>query len=267
MISAKFSALPSNLELGHDEIHIWSAALDQPQGLMQSLANTLSVDEKTRADRFRFEHDRWRFIVGRGVLRVLLAHYLSVGPDRIQFCYHPNGKPFVANFLNKLGVHFNLSHSEGYALFGFTCGREIGVDIEYIQIISEMEEIANHLFSIQERRILQTLSDKEKNAVFYNFWTRKEAFAKAVGTGLGQAFDKIDVSQCPGQPSLEMSQEVHSEKEPCWTIQDLKSVPGFAAAFAIEARNRPLHCWQGSTYLSKFSRNIPSVKQKHIALN
>ncbi len=265
MIASEFSALPTNLDLGYNDIHIWCAALDQPQCLMQSLVNTLSVDEKKRADRFRFEHDRRRFIAGRGVLRLLLAQYLSVEPDRIRFYYHPYGKPFIAECLNEKGVHFNLSHSEGYALFGFTCRRKIGVDIEYIQVISEMEEIANRFFSFQEKRVLKGLPDQEKNAVFYNFWTRKEAFAKAVGTGLGQAFDQIDVSQCPGPPSLEMSREDLSEKEFCWSIQDLNPVPGFAAAIAIEGMTGPVHYWEWSEFLAKFSRNRTSAK--HIALN
>ena len=253
------------IDMRPNEIHIWRAVLDQPQDIIQRLSTWLAVDEKKRADCFRFEQDCRRYIVGRGVLRGLLAHYLSSTPERVQLSYGPNGKPFLADVCNKENLCFNLSHSEGYALFAFTQDREIGVDIEYVHAFGEMEEIAKGFFSSDEHLALKTLSKAEKKTTFFNFWTRKEAFVKAVGMGLSHPFDQIDVSQCPGRPVLAMKNDRCSGKESLWSIHDLNAVPGFAAAFAVEGRNFSLQCWQWSDDLANFI--IDSQPFKPMALN
>jgi 4'-phosphopantetheinyl transferase len=259
MNASAFSAPSPDLVLKDDEIHIWCAALDLPQDMIHRLTATLSDDEKRRANRFHFEHDRRRFTVGRALLRALLAHYSGIEPDDLQFGYGPNGKPFLVDCLNTQRLRFNLSHSEGYALFAFTRDREIGVDIEFIQAFSEMEEFASRFFSNQENRILETLSRNQKKTAFYHLWTRKEALAKAVGMGLPQALDQMDVSRCPGELCLAGKRNALLDKKPYWSIQDLKPAPGFAAAFAIEGRGWRLRCWQWSDDLTKFNGKIPTA--------
>jgi 4'-phosphopantetheinyl transferase len=197
-----------------------------------------------RAERFHFEHDRKRFIVARGILRTILGWYLGVEHSRLQFCYRKNGKPALADTFGKGRIHFNLSHSEGLALYAFTRDREIGVDIEYIHDLSEMDQIAERFFSTGENNVFRELPESKKKEAFFRCWTCKEAFIKAIGDGLSHPLDKFDVSSVPGEPARLLGIEGDAKAASRWTIQELKPASGFAAAFAAEGRRWRLRCWQ-----------------------
>ncbi len=244
MFSPSFRPSPLDLELKTDEIHVWCASLDQPVSQFQRLRQTLSVDEGTTAERFHFERDRKRFNAGRGILRTILGWYLGVEPSRLQFYYREDGKPALADTFGKGRIHFNLSHSEGLALYAFTRDREIGVDIEYIHELSEMDQIAERFFSVKENAVFRTLPKSKKKEAFFRCWTCKEAFIKAIGDGLSHPLDKFDVSLVPGEPARLLSVEGYSKAASRWTIQELRPGSDFVAAFAIEGRSSQLHCWQ-----------------------
>lgn len=239
-----FSPPPLNLELAPDEIHVWYASLDHPVPRFQGLAQLLSSDERMKAERFHFEKDRKHFIVGRGILRTILGCYLSVEPSRLRFSYGKNGKPALADTFSKGTIHFNMSDSEGVALYAFTQEREIGVDIEHIRDIPEMEQIAEQFFSARENAIFRALPKGKKKEAFFKCWTRKEAFIKATGDGLSRPLGKFDVSLVPGEPARLLRIEGDSKRASRWTIQELKLASGFAAAFAVEGRRWRLRCWQ-----------------------
>ncbi|HEY9596170.1 MAG TPA: 4'-phosphopantetheinyl transferase, partial [Cyanophyceae cyanobacterium] len=141
---------PQNLTLGHQDVHVWRAALDTPIEYVQQLVKILSADERQRADRFYFDRDRQRFIIGRGLLRTILGHYLSLEPSRVQFCYEPRGKPLLAEVDNKNKIRFNLSHSQGLAVYAIACDREIGIDLEQIRPFPNAQDIAKRFFSVRE---------------------------------------------------------------------------------------------------------------------
>ncbi len=244
MFSPSFRPPPLDLELKTDEIHVWCASLDQPVSQFQRLRQTLSMDERTKAERFHFERDRKRFNAGRGILRTILGWYLGGEPNRLQFCYGKNGKPALADTFGNGGIHFNMSRSVGLALYAFTRDREIGVDIERVRDISEMDQIAERFFSVKENAVFRTLPKSKRKEAFFRCWTRKEAFIKAIGKGLSMPLDKFDVALVPGKPARLIRIEGDSKEASRWTIRELKPAAGFAAAFALEGRSRRLRCWQ-----------------------
>src|SRR5208282_2181592 len=119
-------------------------------------------------------------------LRVLLGHYLGVAPGGIEFSYGPKGKPRLAA---PVDVRFNISHSGGLALFAFTLDCEIGVDVEHIRPLRDMQEIASRFFCAEEATELMSLPAHGREQAFYLCWTRKEAYLKAVGEGLSEPID------------------------------------------------------------------------------
>ena len=239
-----FNTRPLDVELGTDQIHIWYCALDQEASRCSELIQTLSLDELIRAKRFRFDRDRENFIVCRGILREILGHYLLVEPSQLQFCYGKYGKPALTDSFENTAISFNLSHSKNLAVYAFTRNREIGVDIEHVHDIPEMEQLAEQFFSAVENTVFHALPDSKKREAFFNCWTRKEAFLKAVGDGLSYPLDNFDVSFIPGQPSGLLAVHGDPQASSRWTIQDLEPPFGFAAAYAIERRSPRLHCWQ-----------------------
>jgi len=237
---------PADLLLSEKEIHIWCAALDLPIINMQKVHELLSIDERVKAGRFHFGRDRKRFIIRYGILRKILGCYLDVDPSELRFCYGKNGKPRLAELFDNGMIHFNMSHSEGLALYGFSLDREIGVDIERFCEIPEIDKIVEQIFSRKEKDIFRSLPENEKKEAFFKCWTRKEAFVKAVGDGLSRSLDKFEVSVVPDEPTRLLRIEGDSKRGHQWSIQDLQPAPGFIGAFAVNGRSWQLYCWHWS---------------------
>src|SRR5215203_3414471 len=102
--------------LGERDVHVWRIDLNQPSAIIERCRQVLSIDEQVRADRFHFESDRQHFIVARGCLRAMLARYLDVDAQTIEFSYASHGKPELATSYSPVQqLNFNLAHSGGFA--------------------------------------------------------------------------------------------------------------------------------------------------------
>lgn len=244
MVSVSFSLPPSDLRLTNDEIHIWCALLDQPTSLVDKLVCALSIDERARAGRFYFEEDRERFIARHGILRMILGCYLGVEASELRFCYGRNGKPRLADTFGNGTIPFSMSSSEGLALYGFARNSEIGVDVECVRDIPEMDQIGERIFCAREAQVYRALPEHLRREAFFACWTRKEAFVKASGGGLSRPLDKFELTVAPGEPVRLLPINGDSRSPSRWSIHDLKPASGFAAAIAAERRNWRLRCWQ-----------------------
>jgi len=243
--------LPDNLEfpasahpvLSRNDAHIWCATLDRAAYNVWQMTDILSQDERMRAARFHFERDRRRFIIGRGTLRMLLSLYLDMEPDQLKFHYGTYGKPYLDQ-AGDSAIKFNLAHSQELAVYAVTLGREIGIDVEYIKHIPEMEDIAARFFSKRENAVLKSLPTDQKQDAFYNCWTRKEAYIKAIGEGLSHPLDQFDVSLTPGEPARLLRVEGDMEEVSRWQLKALTPAPGYVAALAVEGHGWRLQSWQ-----------------------
>lgn len=234
---------PADLKLSFHEVHIWLAELDLSAPQIQQLGETLSVDECDRAKRFYFERDRQRFIAGRGILRNILSRYLAITPSQIQFCYGKRGKPALTN----QRVSFNLSHSQGLALYVIAQDRLVGIDLEQVRSMPDAEGIAKSFFSQREYAVIQGMPADEKQAVFFNGWTRKEAFLKAIGDGLYKPLEQIEVSLLPDEPARLLSIAGDVDSASRWSILHLIPAAGYVGALAIEGEDFNLSHWQWSS--------------------
>jgi hypothetical protein len=137
-------------ELADGMVHVWAAPLDPPADTIRRSEALLAPDERARADRFRFERDRRRFTVARGVLRTLLGRYLGTDPRGVAFRYESHGKPVLGEPFAERGIRFNVSHSGEMALYAFARGRELGVDVEEVRRMDDGLDIAERFFSEAE---------------------------------------------------------------------------------------------------------------------
>ena len=233
------------LELQAGEVHIWSVALDPPTPEVERLGRALAEDEWERARRFRFEQHRRQYVVGRGALRTLLGTYLGVRPEAVRFRYGPRGKPFLESDLESAGdLHFNLSNSHEMALVGFVRGPEIGVDIEYLKPMPDCEQISERFFSESERRVLRGIPGRAKELAFFNCWTRKEAYLKAVGEGLAAPLDSFDVTLAPEDPPRMLTLEGDPERAARWFFHHLVPAEQYVGAIAIEGGTWEVKRWK-----------------------
>jgi len=231
---------PTDLKLAQDEVHVWCMALDQDSALVEQFHQTLDSDEQERAAKFYFPKDRQHFIVARGLLRLILGRYLNQAPAQLRFAYNAYGKPSLDI---STSLHFNLSHSKGLALLGVSSDRELGIDLEFIRTDFPFEQVAKSVFSVPEQAVLRSLPDSLKPEAFFNAWTRKEAYIKALGQGLSIPLDQFDVAFVPGEPAALRAVRGTWENAHNWTLQHLSPAPNYAGAIAVAGLGWQLKCW------------------------
>jgi 4'-phosphopantetheinyl transferase len=188
MIANHWTNLPEKPGLVHGECQLWLAWLDEEDPL--SFRNILSEDERLRATRLRDPKSAVRFSVGRGILRAILGRYQSSRPERLVFSYGSHGKPELADGLQE-HLSFNVSHSGGLAVFAIANGFEVGVDIEEIHPVSDLEATASIFLSPGELAEFNAFPAGRKLERFFTLWTSKEAILKA--TGVGFSSPDIDI--------------------------------------------------------------------------
>jgi len=149
--------------------------------------STLSVDERSRADRFTIKNVRERFIVSRALLRTLIAKKIGIKTNAIVFAYGPHGKPQLDAVMTGISLiepfHFNVSHSKSMVLFCFGL-LPVGADIEFVRKLNNPDRIAQRIISKRKLKIFRSLPLKMRHEVLLQIWTRKESIVKALGCGL-----------------------------------------------------------------------------------
>jgi 4'-phosphopantetheinyl transferase len=231
--------------LANGEVHLWRASLVQTPDALGQFHSTLAPDESAKAARYRFRRDRDRYVAARGLLRRLLGLYLARPPESLQFTYGAYGKPSLAAGAHAAAdVRFNLSHSHELALYAFTRGREVGVDIERVRAEFACEDIAARFFSAREVSMLRTLPAHARAHAFFNCWTRKEAYIKARGEGLSHPLDEFDVSLIPGEPAALLGTRGDESELARWSLHALDVGTGYAAAFVVDGTDYTLRRWQ-----------------------
>lgn len=194
-------------------IEVWVVNTDAPVSVQQSCMDLLGRKERERVGRLHRPRDRAAFLVAHGILRVLLGQRLGLDPQQINFQQHARGKPYIPG----CSLKYNISHSGTWAAIAITQGLELGVDIEEIDRRIETGAIARRYFHPAEiEKLNHQKTDQERRAQFFRYWTRKEAYIKALGDGLLAPLATIN-TEALVRP---------------WVIEELKAPPGYAGALA-----------------------------------
>lgn len=206
----------------HSDLSVFRFRISEFDVSIDYLNSLLSPDEKLRKNRYFFASDRNRFVVTRGILKVLISRYVNQRPFDVKFTMGLNKKPQLSDHAD---LHFNVSHSGDWALIGIA-NRIIGIDVEKIEPDFFFQDIVTHSFSPLERVYLE--SDPHTPRLFYRLWTRKEALVKATGTGIDGSFDQI--------PSLDGEHRL-SQKHPdeSWIVSSFNVTENYLAAVAYRA--------------------------------
>lgn len=215
-----------------NEIHVWCAALSEFASELPLLNALLSSAERERAERFRFAKDRNHFVARRGILRSILSRYLEQPPSGIDFCDGRFGKPEINGDL-RASLRFSVSHSGDLAVYAATRACPIGVDVEYVRPFPHLEEIALRFFSPRETEVLMTLPPEHRVEVFFSCWTRKEAFLKATGEGIGKDLAEVEVTLVPWHEPEFLSIKGEPPARAEWRLRSFSPAPGYLAALAF----------------------------------
>ncbi len=232
------------LSTGH--VHVWRAIVDVPSARLQVYEDVLSPDERARAQRLHRPHHRRGFTAARGILRHILAHYLGTSPRDIRFESGPFGKPFLPDPVRP-PLYFNVTHSRELAVYAVSRDFEVGIDLEADRESTDYAKLAERICSPEEFLVFQQCPQVEQKAAFFRYWTRKEAFVKAIGTGLSFPLKQVTVSIASDQSPQLLTIEGHVPHE----LFDLSLEQGFWGALAVAGR--PCHV-QGLDYVLEDGR-------------
>jgi 4'-phosphopantetheinyl transferase len=224
------------LRLTAYQTHALYCNIKELVSLTPYLCSLLNKSEQAKANEFHFIEDKQRYILARGLLRVLLGCYLDIRPENLQFNFNMYGKPYLIDH----DIHFNISHSKDMVLFAFNRHNPVGVDIEYSAKKYDIKNIAKNFFSEKEYQLLKNLDALAGNRLFYDMWTAKESYIKAIGMGL--SFNLADIEFSLGADnSLYFATNSHTiHPIGAWHLHQLHIFKDYAAALMIKGKKQPI---------------------------
>lgn len=222
-------------ELGDAHVHLWLLSLEVPPCGLTPVLALLDRAETQRYRSFAAPSHASRFAMARAMLRVLLGAYTRQTPETLCFDQGGAGKPRLAASLTDVNVDFNVSHSGNVAVVGITRGHRIGVDVEVVRTVPDHERIAHGNFAPAEYEQLMALAPERRLAGFFAGWTRKEAYVKAIGSGLSAPLDRFEVTLDPDAPAALSSIDGSAEAAAGWSLWGFESSDGVWVAAAADA--------------------------------
>lgn len=204
-----------------------------------ALAGLLDPVERARGERLVFRRDQVRHTVAHAILRAVLGRHLGLGTDsparlrsEVRYTIAADGKPSLAGG-REARLQFNLSHSGPWVLIGATRAAAIGVDVESHRPLPDLDALAAAHFATGERAALAGLPEAARAHAFHRIWSRKEAYVKALGTGLATPLHRFEVSADAVAPHALRGIDGDAAAAAAWTVCDLPGIPSASAAVAV----------------------------------
>lgn len=228
--------------LSPSQIHVWAIGLRAPNATHGAYRALLLATEKAQAQKLAFEHLQRSYEVSHGVLRLLLAQYVKCRPQQITYEFGPEGKPSLQG---DSPIRFNMSHSGNLGLYAFTTECEVGIDVEEVRKLPDIEQIASHYFCASEiNELLSTRTTESRQNAFFRCWTRKEAYIKAVGGGLNLPLDRFQVTLLADAPARFVSIGNDRLEASQWNLHHLEPASGYIGALAYRSVPHAIIVWR-----------------------
>lgn len=214
----------TQIKLMQEEVHIWCIRWKEVIPVFEYYQLMLDQKEKEKMEEYYFYEDRMRYVAGKVITKLVLIQYLE--EEEISFLSHKFGKPYYKSISGKQDIEFNISHSGEMILVAFSRDAKIGVDIQEIIDCSEYLEIARSFFEPEEVKNIEESNSKE---LFFQYWSAKEAYLKAIGVGLlkGMSFFSVKDGVI----------KENGRKKDHWKLIPIK-VQGYAAYIALKEKEK-----------------------------
>lgn len=230
------------LDPGH--VHLWAVVLEEFVDEVLKFRDLLSPVEQTAAQKFRFDKDRNRYVIRHGILRLIMSRYLRQPPSEIEFQLGAYGKPELRGNGACIPLFFNTSHSADIAVCAITSACPIGVDVESMREIPEIEAVAHRFFLSGETRTLMDLPADSRVQAFYACWTRKEALLKATGKGIAEDLAKVEVTLAPQDEPRVVCVSGDPGAHEQWRLQPFSPALGYVGCLAYRNSVLALNSWR-----------------------
>ncbi len=232
-------------DLGPDSVHAFVFTLEALKPYVELWRRLLTPEERTRSERFYFPHLKTNYVLSRGLLRTLLGHYLKCHNDSVVILTDSKGKPYLGAGTGRL--KFNLSHAGDRVAVALALDCDLGVDVECVRPLDEMAEIARQHFCLEECADLEGTGPPFRETAFFQCWTRKEAYIKALGEGLSHSLQRFRVALLPGEPARFLHIDGDPQEAAHWTLHDLAPGEGYVGALALRSTTKSIEVRSGSS--------------------
>jgi 4'-phosphopantetheinyl transferase len=250
---------PLTIEDG--SVHLWRCHLAQVQAhnLHDSYLTLLTPDELAASGRFYFERDRRRYIATRAMVREVLSAYAPIEPAAWRFSTNRFGRPQVCQTMaTAQHLSFNISHADELVVVAIAANRAVGVDVERRQEMA-VAALADRFFAPEETASLRAMPAGSQIDRFFNLWTLKESYIKALGVGLSVPLDQFSFELTPSHTSNCRFTSNLGDMSRQWQFAQLEPDPGYVLAICVETAGFqsmsikmrdivPLRSWQTRTY-------------------
>lgn len=221
---------------GTSTVEVWVATLSGARGALSRCEHVLAPDEAERLTRLKDDKARLRFLLGRGLLRLLLAEKLGEAPEKLRFAYNPFGKPVLDRPPGAAFLAFSLSHSEEKIAVAVAHGPStpaaVGVDVEWTAAARDCDAVVARFGTEREQREYAAIAPELRRPAFYRWWTRKEALVKAMGTSLARGLGSIDVPFGEGRfHKVEWGERPGAPRE--WLLVTGSAGPDYVLTLAV----------------------------------
>jgi phosphopantetheinyl transferase len=188
-------------------------AVERPASLTRNqtscLLEVVSEDERKRHNFVSDRFERESLLLGRGLLRGLLASLLNSDPSRLHLATSIHGKPALRERKSaSRSVQFNLSHCSSHLVIALSLYGEVGADVEVIR--RRREAMARRFASSEEYELLSSIPDGGRDRAFTHLWVIKEACLKAAGESLSFGMQRIPASLDQSGETLGLSWQTFS---------------------------------------------------------
>lgn len=230
-------------ELSRDDVHVWGCSLEGDAECVARAARVLADAERQRAERFRDELHRTRYILAHAALRAVLARYCDTRPAELEIAQSPGGKPAL---VHPLAVQFNLAHAHDRALIAVARQRAVGVDLEHASAARDAHAVADLYLHPRERTALQSMPGEAAHRCFLRYWVAKEALVKGDGSGVSLGLDSFALEVHLDVATIDTRGCAHLA--PDWRIQFLSIGDEWQGAVAARGNSwRVSDGWSRST--------------------
>jgi 4'-phosphopantetheinyl transferase len=230
--------------LEQGRVHVWRASLSLPAAAQMRCESLLSADEHEQCSRYVQSVDRVRAAAARGSLRIVLAKYTDEDPRALPIATGAYGKPFLERTAE---IQFNISHTDDRALIAVSRGIRVGIDIERIREVRNLDTILDAFFGDEERASLLPREGRDRTRAFFVLWTRREACAKAMGLDLFDFLARFTLAPFDRNESgtrVELAPAAAPTREAeVWWMRDISPARGYAGALCTERENPTPSFW------------------------
>lgn len=215
--SYKLITTHSMPQLTRETVHVWHIPYCNADFSSVDL-KCLSSEEFDRAKRYFHEYQSKQYCLSRYAIRNILSAYTKLAPEDVQFGFSKYKKPFLIN--NEMDITFNISHSAHISLLSVSKKNAIGVDLELVRSIDDLDSISRNIMSTSEYLNFKSASFLSRELLFFNAWARKEAFVKALGAGLYYPLKQVDIGSFPIGKRYSFSHQDLNGNMSLWTFED-----------------------------------------------